>query len=221
MAFPNTFAENVQLLEPNIGERGNAALTRLNEKRFVVAHGLTRYFAGAVGIMGQQPHIREYCPKDPTSARFSSEESAERWLKKGGGRAMFLLLSQVVEKDEVLGQQLEGYGWTGKEHCDARPNHPVTSAYRIGANAKGKRLAGDFIQAVVSGTHSLYAQDEGIGLETWQSNHAAKLYSKVGFVLQPQTDQESELRPTLDPNATDGTVEDTRLHMGYPNELLN
>lgn len=219
-SFPNTFVESPAPLEPTMDSRGNDALARLNERGFTVATGLTRYYAGAISIMGQQDHIREYCPKDATPARFGTEESTEKWLKKGGGRAVFLLLNQAVDKGENVGQQLSGYAWTGYEACDELPDHPITSAYRLGASALGKHLAGDFIQTVVSGTHKLYAPEDGIGLETWNSNHAASLYPKVGFVVQERPDQPSEPRPTLDPDAVDGKVMDTRLYMAYPNELF-
>jgi hypothetical protein len=218
--FPNSFAEQITPLKPNLGERGNAALTRLSEKGFIVATGLTPYLAGAIGIMGQQPHIKEYCPKDGTPARFGTQESTRRWLQKGGGRAMFLLMSQAVVKDEPMGEKLEGYGWTGVEACDELPDYPITSAYRLGESALGKGLAGDFIQTVVSGTHTLFAPNEGIGLETWKSNHAAGLYIKVGFVPQEQPNEHTELRPTLTADAENGKVMDTRRYMGYPTELL-
>ncbi len=219
--FPNSFVETPTPLEPIMDRRGNAALARLNKRGYMIATGLSPYFAGAIGIMGQQYHIREYCPKDATPARFGTQSSTERWLTKGGGRAVFLLLGKVADEDSyVANQQLGGYAWTGYEPNDALPSHPITSAYRIGASALGKHLADDFIQTVVSGTHALYTPEDGIGLETWKSNHAAELYTKVGFVLQERPSQPAELRPTLDPNAPDGKVLDTRLYMAYPNELF-
>jgi hypothetical protein len=216
--FPTAFTESIQPLTPSIGERGNEALARLQEKGYIVATGLTPYFAGAISIMGQQPHIREYCPKDPTPKRFGTQESTANWLQKNGGRGMFLLLNQVVAGDKVVGHLLHGYGWTGLEPCEELPDHPITSAYRLGAAATGKHLAGDFIQSVVFGTQALYAPEGGIGLETWQSNHAAGLYQRLGFVIQ--SCREGELRPTLDPTAVNGLVEDTRIYMAYPNELF-
>lgn len=224
--FPNTFTETVQPLTQDIGERGNAALASLQEKGFIVANGMTRYFAGAVGLMGEQPHIREYCPKDPTPARFATEDTTEAWLKKGEGRAPFLLLRQVEYKDKPMGLRLEGYGWTGTEPCEELPDHLITSAYRLGESAKGKRLSGDFVQVVVSATNALYADGEDIGLETWKSNDAARLYPKIGFQLLHAG--EPEWRPTLKEVGEPGVemidgkpqIQDTRLYMGYPPELL-
>lgn len=213
-SYPTGFAERTTVIDGGIGQRGDAALARLLEKGFMVATGLTEYFAGAIGVMGYQPHIREYCPKDATESRFGTLASTEKWLQKGGGRGMFLLLRGKGEN-----AQLEGYGWTGVEVCNELPDYPITSAYRIGERGQGKGLAKDFVQVVVSGTNTLYAPNEGIGLETWKSNHAASLYPKVGFVALAEA-PEDELRPTLNPDATDGKVLDRRLYMGYPRELL-
>lgn len=213
-AFPNGFAENVETLDGGIGQRGDAALAHIQEKGFTVATGLTEYFAGAVGVMGYQPHIREYCPKDATESRFGTLTSTEKWLQKGGGRGMFLLL-----RGEGNDAQLTGYGWTGVEPCEQLPDHPITSAYRIGEQGKGQKLSKAFIQIVVSATNALYAPGEGIGLETWKSNLAAGIYPEVGFVPIAEA-QEDELRPTLEPDAVDGKVLDRRLYMGYPSELL-
>lgn len=213
-SFPTGFTERTETLDGGIGQRGDTALARLREKGYTVATGLTEYFAGAVGVMGYQSHIREYCPKDSTESRFGTLPSTEKWLQKGGGRGMFLLL-----QGDGINAQLEGYGWTGVEACDELPDHPITSAYRIGERGQGQGLGKDFIQVVVSGTNSLYAPSEGIGLETWRSNHAAGMYNKVGFVLLAEA-REDELRPTLQPDAVDGKVLDRRLYMGYPSELL-
>ncbi|HUS26120.1 MAG TPA: hypothetical protein VMY99_02110 [Nevskiaceae bacterium] len=213
-SFPTGFAERVETLNGDIGQRGDAALARMQEKGFTVATGLTEYFAGAVGVMGYQDHIREYCPKDPTEKRFGTLQSTEKWLQKGGGRGIFLLL-----RGEGNNAHLEGYGWTGVEACDELPDHPITSAYRIGKRGQGQGLGKDFVQSVVSGTNALYAPGEGIGLETWRSNHAAGMYPKVGFKPLAEAPND-ELRPTLQPDATDGKVLDRRLYMGYPSDLL-
>jgi hypothetical protein len=212
--YPTGFAERTETISGGVGQRGDAALARLHEKGYTVATGLTEYYAGALGVMGYQSHIREYCPKDATESRFGTLQSTENWLQKGGGRGVFLLL-----KSEGSSARLEGYGWTGVEACDKLPNHPITSAYRIGERGLGKGLGKDFIQAVVSGTNALYAPGEGVGLETWRSNHAAGMYPAVGFIALAEA-PEDELRPTLQPDATDGKLLDRRLYMGYPTELL-
>ncbi|MDB5163877.1 MAG: hypothetical protein JWS12_495 [Candidatus Saccharibacteria bacterium] len=214
VSFPTGFTERAVTIEGNIGQRGDAALVRLQEKGFTVVTGLTEYFAGAVGVMGYQGHIREYCPKDSTESRFGTLQSTEKWLQKGGGRGMFLLL-----RGEGNNTQLEGYGWTGVEPCEELPDHPITSAYRVGERGKGQGLGKDFVQVVVSGTNTLYAPGEGVGLETWRSNHAANLYPRVGFVPLSEA-AEDELRPSLQQDAVDGKVLDRRLYMGYPSDLL-
>lgn len=212
--FPTGFTERIETLDGGIGQRGDASLASMQEKGFSVATGLTEYYAGAVGVMGYQKHIREYCPKDATESRFGTLASTAKWLQKGGGRGMFLLL-----RGEGDNAQLEGYGWTGVEVCSELPDHPITSAYRIGERGQGNGLGKDFVQVVVSGTNALYAPNEGIGLETWRSNLAARMYPKVGFVPLAEA-PEDELRPTLQPDAIGGKVLDRRLYMGYPSELL-
>jgi hypothetical protein len=212
--FPTSFAKHTEVLQDGIGLRGDESLQRLREKGYFVAAGLTEYFAGAISVMGYQRSIREYCPRDATDSRFATLGSTEKWLQKNGGRGMFLLLSGSENN-----KQLEGYGWTGIEQCEELPEHPITSAYRIGERAQGKGLGKDFVQAVVSGTNALYAEGEGIGLETWKSNPAAGMYLKVGFLFIAEA-KEDEPRKTLNTDANDYIVLDRRLYMGYPNELL-
>ncbi len=91
----------------------------------------------------------------------------------------------------------------------------------MGANYIGKGLDGAFIQTVVSTTHEMLAKDGGIGLEIWLSNPAVNLYKKLGFLVLEQESYLKGLRPSLKPEAVNGQVEDTRLHMGYPPELLD
>jgi hypothetical protein len=212
--FPTKFVERVEVLEPGIGKAGNEALARLREKGFSVGIGLTEYYAGAIGVMGYQPSIREYCPRDSSETRFATVASTEQWLKKNGGRGAFLLL-----QGENRNASAEGYAWAGYEPHVLLPKHEITSAYRIGERAQGQGLAKDFFQVVVSGTNTLYLDNEQVGLETWQSNKAAGIYPKIGFELINKA-KEEELRPTLDPEAVDGMVTDLRLYMGYSSELL-
>jgi hypothetical protein len=212
--FPTKFANQIEVLHDGIGLRGDESLLRLREKGYSVAVGVTEYFAGAISVMGYQRSIREYCPRDATESRFASQGSTEKWLQKNGGRGMFLLLSGSEDN-----KQLEGYSWTGIEQCEELPDHPITSAYRIGERSQGKGLGKDFVQAVVSGTNALFADGEGIGLETWKSNPAADMYLKVGFLFIAEA-KEDEPRRTLNSDANDGSVLDRRLYMGYPRELL-
>ncbi len=212
--FPNGFSQHIEVLGGSLGKRGDEALARMNAKGFFVGIGLTEYLAGSVGVMGRQAHIREYCPKDATEARFATLASTEKWLQKGGGRGMFPLL-----RGKGADAQLEGYSWSGVEECDQLPDHPITTAYRIGERAVGQGLAKDFVQVVVSATNVLYAQGEGIGLETWQSNHAAGMYIDVGFLPIVEASTE-EQRPTLASDAVNGMVNDRRIYMGYQSGLL-
>lgn len=213
--FPNSFVERVEKINFNIGQRGNSAIMSLKEKGYTVATGLTEYFAGAISVMAYQNHIREYCPNDSSEYRFASLDSTEKWLQKNGGRAMFLLLRGSENKAE-----LEGYGWTGRDSSILLPDHPITSAFRVGERAVGKGIARDFIQIVVSGTNTLYSNGEGIGLQTWRSNEAANLYYRVGFEFVADA-PEDEFRPSLASTNPDGMVIDRRLFMAYSKFLLS
>lgn len=208
--FYHGFTSHVSPLKENLGNRGNAARDSLAEKGFVVASGVTQYFAGGISLMAQQPHIAEYCPGDQTTRRFATRASTAAWLRRG--RVMFLLLDQANGPHES-DLQLAGYAWTGEGSCEQLPDHPITSAYRLGQRALGRGLSRDFIQTVVGATDAQYAEGKGIGLETWQSNHAASVYQDAGFELVAQG--EPEMRPTLDPEAADGLVKDVRLYMAY------
>lgn len=219
--FQVGFEERPQVLTKDIGAKGNTALARLEDKGLTVVTGLTRYFAGAIGVMARQPHIREFCPKDATSERYESEASTERFLKSKGGLAMFLLLSQVVEDARSFSGRLDGYAWTELAPCKELPDHPIASIYRIGEHATGKGLSRDFVQTVVSATHAHYAPEAGIGLQVWKSNFAVKVYQDVGFEIQPNPDETLKLRPTLDANAENGLVPDTRLFMAYDSSLFD
>ena len=210
--FPNDLADKATNIECDLGNLGNAAISRIHDKGYTVATGLTEYYAGSIALMACQPHIQEYCPSDSTEARFGTLGSTRQWLQHDGGRGFFLLLEGRGDTG-----RLAGYGWAGVKHCDHLPDHPITSAYRIGQKALGKGLAKDFIQVVVSGTHAMYSDGEGIGLETWESNRAAALYYQIGFTLLFES-TEYELRPTLANEG--GVVLDRRLFMGYPSELL-
>ena len=213
IAFPNTYAETLTPLPADLGEVANAARTRLEDKGFVVMTGLTRNIVNAIGIMGAQRHIREYCPKDAREARFATEVSAEEWLKKPGGREMFILAKRLG-----LGLRLAGYGWTGPEPCKELPDHSITSAYRLGEESQGQHLGKDFTKLVVHGTAVIHDVDD-IGLETWQSNvKAVGLYEGVGFEFV--TKKPGEKRETLDENVVGGIVLDTRRFYGFPAELL-
>ncbi|MYB40124.1 hypothetical protein F4X86_02530 [Candidatus Saccharibacteria bacterium] len=159
--------------------------------------------------MARQEHIVEYCPGDATDRRFASLESTEKWLRKAGGRAVFLLLQRL--SGESSPTRLAGYGWTGYEESPRFEAYPITSAYRLGDIALNQGLFKHYVQAVVSATKTLFTM-EGVGLETWQSNDPAfRTYKKVGFSeLEIGPD---ELRPTLLKDS--GTVLDQRVYMGY------
>jgi hypothetical protein len=223
--FPKTLVEQVQPITEDIGERGNIALARLNERGFTVARGLTPYYAGSLAVASQQKHIREYCPRD-AQERFPTPEAIEKWHAKKEGRAPFLLLSDVIYKGEPIGKAVDGYAWSGTEPCDFLPDHPITTAYRLTERGLRQGLFPDFVQVATSATNTFYTDGEGIGLESWDSNKKAiGAYEYTGYELLHTG--EVELRPTLNPDLpgahrTDEglMVPDQRQYMGYPAHLL-
>jgi hypothetical protein len=228
MAFPNTFADNMRPLPENLGEIGAATAAELAERGFVVEAGLTPYLAGAIGQIATQEHIKEYCPKDETAARFESEASTAEWLTKNGGRAMFGI-------GRVLGngsRRWVGYGWTGPEESEELSDCHVTFAVRLGKEGLGNGLAVPFTKLIVIGSAALYGARD-IGLETWASNKAAKKYEDAGFIFVGSEKEKENERSTLRAVgdvimghevylAEDGKhmVKDRRRHARYPNELL-
>lgn len=210
--FPKEFTKQPEVLDQDLGSLGNEALKKLNLKGYDVALGLNEDYADAISVMARQLHIVEYCPKDKTQKRFASRDSAEEWLGKASGRAVFLFLKKIEDD-----HQLAGYAWSGYDQNLEMAEYPITSAYRLGVNALGRGLAADYIQTVVSATRALLT-NESIGLETWQSNPALHIYKKLGFFVLKHSLK--EWRPTLDLEAENGQVQDQRLYMGYPDNFL-
>ena len=208
-SFPNCLVEEPERLSGGLDNKGNAALRELGRRGYELAVGLNEYHAGAITVMARQGHIVEYCPGDATDKRFASLESTERWLRKAGGRAVFLLLQRL--RGESSPTCLAGYGWTGYEESPKFEAYPITSAYRLGDIALGQKLFEHYVQAVVSATKMLFTM-EGVGLETWQSNDRAfRTYEKVGFSelgIDPAEPRPTQLK-------TSGTVLDQRVYMGY------
>lgn len=166
----------------------------------------------------------------------------ENWLDKEDkqlgkhGRAVFPLLKMAGGK----AVELAGYGWTGPELSPKIkeeepdlivPGGKTTFAVRIANDHTGNGLAVPFTKLIVAGSAALYGA-RNIWLETWGSNNAARVYPKAGF--EQVYDRKNQERPTLQPEGyefPDGNmvylnddgrrvVNDTRLWMRYPNELL-
>ena len=176
--FPNTFVERMRPLPADLGEAGNEAAASLAERGYVVEAGFTPYLAGAIGQMATQPHIVEFCWKDETAARFESEDSSMLWSGKNGGRAPFGV-GRILAND---GRRWVGYDWTGLEPCEELPDHPITSAYRLGQEGLRQGLAVPVIKLIVLGSAALYGHDPtDVGLETSGSNPAGDKYIVSGF----------------------------------------
>ena len=69
------------MLEPQITDLNQGALERLRLRGYDLARGLDQYYAEAVGLMGQQPRISEYCPNDATLKRFADLNSTKNGWK--------------------------------------------------------------------------------------------------------------------------------------------
>lgn len=217
--FPQSFVKEMRPLPADLGfEDANTAAKELFERGWVVETGMTPEFAGAIGKMAMQPHIREYCPKDAKGSRFTPA-----WMEDSGGRGGFGI--------RPVDGQWAGYGWTGPGECEELPNCSITFAVRLGEAGLKKGLAVPFGRLIVAGTAACYGiRREQIGLETWKSNAAAvSAYDRVGFSYITQ--KIGEFRPTLKPLGTEigehvvfageykgepaNMVEDTRLFMEY------
>lgn len=223
-SFPNTFSDGLLTVVPDIlDRRGSNAIEKLHSRGYFLVAGLTESCAEELPVIGSDPEIVEYCPKDCTENRFGTLDSTAAWLKKHGGRAAYLLINST--KMSANGDlAIAGYGWSGAEPNEEEyTGQPITTAYRLAKDARGRGLGKPFIQSIVSATRALNT-DEGIGLETWGSNSAAVgSYLKLGFELRATR---PDVRPTLRPDTTedavivDGWVSDTRLYMAYPDELF-
>jgi len=210
--FPTTFADKPVHLQRNgfYDIQSNDALRQLSEIDLVVVAGITPADVPQMANIATQDGVREFCPKDIAS-RWGDVNMAEAQLKKGGGRAAFLL-------KEVLTDAVAGYGWTGHEPCDELPGYPVTFAVRLHEDYRGKHLAAPFSRVIVAGSMALYGA-RGIGLETWASNTGAvRSYLASGAELVTTRD---DVRPTLkpEPGDIDGKRRDVRLFMKWPHTL--
>lgn len=205
--FPTDFqADSLVLPTDQLGQAGRAAAAKLSERGYEVHVGLTPELADQILRMSREPSIREFCPKD-SGQRFSDRPAAERWLSKG--RALFVLLKRQPDD----GLTLAGYGWAGSGTSPEVPGGQTTFAIRIGEAGQGQGLAAPFSWLIIAGSAALYgAQD--FWLETWASNGGAvHIYHKLGFETVAE-------KPDQRLNGAGETINDTRLYMSLPNQLL-
>lgn len=203
--FPTTFDDEVRPLPQGLGQAGDEAVKKLEERGYEVRVGLTEELADRITVMSQEPSIREFCPKDCTQ-RFADREAAGHWLSKQ--RVVFLLM-----KKEEGRLSLAGYGWAGPGVSSHAPGGKNTFAVRVGQAGQGQGLAAPFSWLIIAGTAVLYGARD-FWLETWASNGGAvHIYHKIGFVtVDEQVDERS---------SRDGkTIADTRVYMTLDNSLL-
>jgi ribosomal protein S18 acetylase RimI-like enzyme len=204
MAYPTTFDTNLNDFPADkLGPVGQDAWRQLGEKGYEIKTGLTAEVAAAIYKLSLEPSIREYCPKD-SSERFRDEPAVQLWLQKG--RAVFLL----VQKDTG---SVVGYGWAGPG-TSTKVEGDTTFAIRIAEAGQGQGLATSYTRLIIAGAAILFGA-KNFWLETWQSNAGAvHVYHKIGA---QDAGQEASQRPTM----AGGTVQDTRLYMVLPGQLLN
>src|SRR6185437_5557167 len=91
MPMPSTFIDSpVSLAHYELDPAGEAAIEKLQQRGFEVVAGVTAADVRFITEIAQQQAVREQCPKDLTH-RFGDQAMMERWLRKNGGRAVFML----------------------------------------------------------------------------------------------------------------------------------
>jgi ribosomal protein S18 acetylase RimI-like enzyme len=208
-SFPNTFSEEVMLIDERIDEMPAGALTALDTLRhagITVQLGVTRGDVEAITTIAGQLGVREFCPND-LETRFGNEQMMRGWLDKNGGRGMFL--------PRNTDHEIVGYGWTGLESNEHLPECDTTFAVRLSASEAGKGLGAPLTTVIYAGSVALFGCRR-VGLESWESNVAAiKSYQKAGAELVAVEDGE---RPTYNGNLENTPVlrKDRRYFMQFP-----
>ncbi len=206
VSFPTDFTDKTEPLTKSLGQPTDEAMDFLAGRGFVVLTGLDEALAKSISQLALQPHIRKYCPKDCTDERFANRQSTQRWLSRG--HAFF-----VLAKKQKSGFKPVGYGWSGPKKTNEVPQGETTFAVRLGQEGLGQGLAAPFSQIIVASTANKYGAKK-IWLETWASNAAAvHVYKKLGFELVNQ-------KPAKRSGADGSAVDDSRLYMLLPDELL-
>ena len=120
--YPNQLYQEVKSL-PDVVEQA-----RLNERGLYVVEGIDIQLAEQLVEASKQPHIREFCPNDPTK-RFGSVEKVVAWQSKGR------LALPLVRKIGDGALSLAGFGWMGPgkpgEDEPTIPGATTTFAIRI------------------------------------------------------------------------------------------
>jgi RimJ/RimL family protein N-acetyltransferase len=172
--YPTALSDRVRAL-PSVVDQA-----QLNERGLFVMDGLDQALALQLVESSTQPHIREFCPNDPT-ARFASLEQVRAWQSKGR-----LALPLVQRSDSGL-LWLAGFGWMGPGQPGPDepelPGATTTFAIRIYTAALGQGHALPYTRAIL-GAHGHRFGNEGVWLEAWADNAGAlRTYERAGFQL--------------------------------------
>jgi RimJ/RimL family protein N-acetyltransferase len=212
MPYPTTFTDTpVSLDDFELDQVGTAAIEKLRQRGFEVVTGVRPEDVPFITEIAKQQAVREFCPKDLAN-RFGDREMMEQWLRKNGGRAVFLLR-------DIEHKQVRGYGWTGLQPCEELPEYTTTFGVRLDERVSGQGLGTPFVAALLSGSMAAYGTERVWG-ETWGSNiGAVKTYLRIGAVLVGTKD---DWRPTLEtaPGVVEGMRQDVRLLMKFPQTVV-
>jgi hypothetical protein len=209
--YPTDFAPEFRPFTPDddLGEAGSAAVRLLANHGFVVAEGVLRSQVSRLGEIAQEPHIVEYCPKDPVT-RFGDVDMVTAWLEKGRVSVPIyevspgkpLTTADIRRLDEGDVSTIVN-SWWGREKNKHIPSAPITSAFRTSQRGRelgrelGIRFGALSVDLVLTSAGVVHEEDlHEFSLENWKSNRAGgKLYEAKGFVLgaEPMEDE----RPTL------------------------
>jgi len=205
--YPNQLSEKPSQLDAKIlNTEDQGVYQSLTSRGLKVYAGLDENFVSQLSQLSQEEAIREYCPND-YNVRFKDLDGAKTWISKG--RQAYTLVKENEQNELVV----LGYGWAGLEENENAPGGKTTFALRLGVAAAGQGLATPFCRLIIAASHAQFGSLD-FWLETWESNAAAvHIYSKLGF---------SEVNRIKGERLTTSgtTIEDTRLYMTLPNELL-
>lgn len=198
LTYPTSLlAEAIPLRGFDLGERGNTAMSMLEEYGFAAFVGITPTTLKQIQAASRERGIAEFCSNDKN--RYSDTNFLE-WLKK----------NRISPHIQVPADSLGAYSCVGPEKNKRIPGADFTTAYRVteaGSTAAREirdniepsfrlgLLLGELVLAI--SVTQLGLQPSDISLETWKSNHKARrVYDDLGFVQKNEL-LEEEGRPTL------------------------
>jgi hypothetical protein len=204
MHYPSELADSATLLDSSagLGPRGNASIAKLTEHGLRATVGLDVPTIEALLGVTAEEHIVEFCPTD--RRRFANVAACQEWV---GKHRAFVAIT------DASSAALLAYGWSGPDKNKHVPGADITTAYRVTragqVATKRVRESGDASfrlgmhigeLVIATAVHRFGAAPDGVSLETWGTNGAARhLYELLGFVQLDSAPNEPATRPTLLP----------------------